>query len=217
MKQGSVTQHEERETARVWRTGQGSPGWGKAANHTHRPCRPPGRERKRKSTSGPKWQPFTPLPPCGGNESAEFGPKCFQFTALSAELQWRNRSARGTYKTVTRRAMPRLWVRASPGAVMILNSNICQDAPLMYMNGKWKAAARFNREKACKAWDWNKCWSYLRAESSLLVEVASHEVAVLPRGDFTSVTQNTSLASTATGNITNISGLLLWHYCIIFK
>ena len=34
------------------------------------------------------------------------------------ELQWRNRSARGTYKTVHCEAMPRLWVRASPGAIL---------------------------------------------------------------------------------------------------
>lgn len=32
------------------------------------------------------------------------------------ELQWRNRSACGTYKTVTCRVMLRLWVGASPGA-----------------------------------------------------------------------------------------------------
>ena len=48
---------------------------------------------------------------------------CFCFFCLffclflsAFTLQWRNRLARGTYMAVTCRAMPRLWVRASPGA-----------------------------------------------------------------------------------------------------
>ena len=44
------------------------------------------------------------------------------FTCMCAcptVLQWRNRSARGTYTAVSSRAMPRLWVQASPGANFI--------------------------------------------------------------------------------------------------
>ena len=36
-----------------------------------------------------------------------------------SELQWRNRLARGTYTAVYVRVMPRLWVRASPGACFL--------------------------------------------------------------------------------------------------
>ena len=47
---------------------------------------------------------------------------CQEFGSDLYVLQWRNRSARGTYKTVTCRVMPRLWVRSSPGAAQFYNA-----------------------------------------------------------------------------------------------
>lgn len=41
-----VTQHEERERGRVWRTGLGLQDWGKVTSHKRHPCRLPVRQRK---------------------------------------------------------------------------------------------------------------------------------------------------------------------------
>lgn len=41
-----VTQHEERERGRVWRTGLGLQDWGKVTSHKRHPCRLPIRQRK---------------------------------------------------------------------------------------------------------------------------------------------------------------------------
>ena len=43
--------------------------------------------------------------------------ECMCMTIIIDELQWHNRSASGIYTVVSSRAMPRLWVQASPGAI----------------------------------------------------------------------------------------------------
>ena len=54
-------------------------------------------------------------------------------TTTDTVLQWRNRLARGTYTAVQSWAMPRLWVRASPGAQIFVASQVKggDSAPLL--------------------------------------------------------------------------------------